>query len=484
MAVEKTDAVPVDVADAMVKAVRQAVETTLQKELIVWRQQQQAQQEQMLLELRSWLSVECQEHATSHLPGSLETENEKAVKNGPHPSRRTASAPVAPVAVGAPSETLVPVLPVGEKSRTLNSPRGMHLKELARTSQTTILQSDVCISDEILYHNIGVDLFTRAGRAVLSLICVLLVLQPISMGSMHIYGHFFYTKSFVWTSVSTWFFSAAAILSIRFIRRTVQSNDLHMALTKLDVFVSGVGCGLDWANMAKREQYRARILWILLAIFFLGLQVVEQRDIDLGVHDREVLESVQESLPLARHLSYLSAVVKSITFLVSSGVVIKGAWFQCNLLAGLSKALDCWCGDMLEKADFTAGVGTWNEIQALLKSVGRELGPCFLTLQILGNLGLVTALAGAFSVLLFSETPDVHTLVSSSIAMLPLVHSPRCFSLASAHVCWAKGGRSRRSAKKSRLLLISLVLVPTLPGSTWCSSSTTAVPASSWQASH
>eukprot|EP00434_Breviolum_minutum_P008612 symbB.v1.2.007597.t2/scaffold460.1/size201776/4 len=343
-------------AEPLYEAYPVAVETTLQKELIVWRQQQQAQQEQMLLELRSWLR--------------------------PHPSRRTTSAPVAPVAVGAPSEMLVPVLPLGEKSRTLNSPRGMHLKELARTSQTTILQSDVCISDEILYHNIGVDLFTRAGRAVLGFICVLLVLQPISMGSMHIYGHFFYTKSFVWTSVSTWFFSAAAILSIRFIRRTVQSNDLHMALTKLDLFVSGVGCGLDWANMAKWEQYRARILWILLAIFFLGQQVVEQRDIDLGVHDREVLESVQESLPLARHLSYLSAVVKSITFLVSSGVVIKGAWFQCNLLAGLSKALDCWCGDMLEKADFTAG---------------------------------------AFSVLLFSETPDVHTLVSSSIAMLPLV---------------------------------------------------------------
>ena len=34
--------------------------------------------------------------------------------------------------------------------------------------------------------------------------------------------------------------------------------------------------------------------------------------------------------------------------------------------------------------------------------------------------------SGAFSVLLFSETPDVHTLVSSSIAMLPLVHSPWC----------------------------------------------------------
>ena len=37
-------------------------------------------------------------------------------------------------------------------------------------------------------------------------------------------------------------------------------------------------------------------------------------------------------------------------------------------------------------------------VEALLKSVGRELGPCFLTLQILGNFGLVTALAGAVRV--------------------------------------------------------------------------------------
>lgn len=43
---------------------------------------------------------------------------------------------------------------------------------------------------------------------------------------------------------------------------------------------------------------------------------------------------VSRSFPLGSHAR------------VSSGVVIKGAWFQCNLLAGLSKALDCWCGDM------------------------------------------------------------------------------------------------------------------------------------------
>ena len=64
-------------------------------------------------------------------PSHLRTKPPKLgiLDSGPHPSRRTASAPVAPVAVGAPSETLVPVLPVGEKSRALNSPRGMHLKE-------------------------------------------------------------------------------------------------------------------------------------------------------------------------------------------------------------------------------------------------------------------------------------------------------------------------------------------------------------------
>lgn len=50
-------------------------------------------------------------------------------------------------------------------------------------------------------------------------------------------GHV-HPTSYMWTSVSTWFFSLAAILSIRFIRRAVQSNDLHMALTKLDLFVA------------------------------------------------------------------------------------------------------------------------------------------------------------------------------------------------------------------------------------------------------
>ena len=55
-------------------------------------------------------------------------------------------------------------------------------------------------------------------------------------------GHFFYTKSFVWDVSQHLVFSArAAILSIRFIRRTVQSNDLHMALTKLDLFVAYFG---------------------------------------------------------------------------------------------------------------------------------------------------------------------------------------------------------------------------------------------------
>ena len=71
-------------------------------------------------------------------------------------------------------------------------------------------------------------------------------------------GHFFYTKSFVWTSVSTWFFSAAAILSIRFIRRTVQSNDLHMALTKLDLFVAYFGEEDDPPKNKTQEECRQK----------------------------------------------------------------------------------------------------------------------------------------------------------------------------------------------------------------------------------
>eukprot|EP00913_Durusdinium_trenchii_P001854 g1717.t1 len=210
---------------------------------------------------------------------------------------------------------------------------------------------------------------------------------------------------YIWTQVSTLFFTLLAILFVKLIFNAVMSPDLNTALDRIDRYVHNCDMGpvvrLDWQSMALREGFRARVLWIVSCVGFCALQFVEEWNLGQGIYDKQEVEEVE--LAWARNLSYFSAVVTTIEFVLSSAIVIKGTWFQCNLLAGLSKTLDCWCSDILLDVDFEAAVSSWNSLQAILKSVGRELGHCFLALQILGNVGLITALAGAFSLVLFSE---------------------------------------------------------------------------------
>lgn len=218
--------------------------------------------------------------------------------------------------------------------------------------------------------------------------------------------------------MSTLFFTLLAILFVKLIFNAVMSPDLNTALDRIDRYVHNCDMGLDWQSMALREGFRARVLWIVSCVGFCALQFVEEWNLGQGIYDKQEVEEVE--LAWARNLSYFSAVVTTIEFVLSSAIVIKGTWFQCNLLAGLSKTLDCWCSDILLDVDFEAAVSSWNSLQAILKSVGRELGHCFLALQILGNVGLITALAGAFSLVLFSEQ-SFDSLIFQELAMLPLL---------------------------------------------------------------
>lgn len=96
--------------------------------------------------------------------------------------------------------------------------------------------------------------------------------------------------------------------------------------------------------------------------------------------------------------------VTIVLFAVSSWVAMNGAYFQFNLLLGLGKTLDCWCGDMLETQNFIGGISSWNSLQAMLKCVGREVTWCFTVLISLGYIGLFISLAASLS--LFLE-PDL-----------------------------------------------------------------------------
>lgn len=300
---------------------------------------------------------------------------------------------------------------------TMETPRGMELKVLAKTSQTTILQGSLEIAHEILFDLIGVGCFTRGRNALLGTLLLVLTLQLTCTVVMHIYGHV-HPSGFVWANISTIFFMMVAILFIKLIHACAHSKDLHMALNRIELFLHDCEMGLDWKTMSSRESLRAKILWIIGSISFISISIIEERNVALGLHDDEVTDPMY--LPLAHSLSHLSCVITCVSFLLSSAVVLKGAWFQCNLLNGLSKTLDCWCSDLLQEPDFASAVSSWNSMQAILKSVGRELGDCFLSLQIVGHLSLITALAGAFSVLFFSEQ-EVESQVLQVLPMIPLL---------------------------------------------------------------
>ena len=119
--------------------------------------------------------------------------------------------------------------------------------------------------------------------------------------------------------------------------------------------------------MSRWERRRAFVAFGVGNVIFVGLQVLQEWDVAQRQWHQEAGGAyTPQELALARPLSHASALVNSLAFAGMSYVVILGAWFQCNVLAGLSKTLDCWCGDMLQNPDFEAGVESWNWMQAML----------------------------------------------------------------------------------------------------------------------
>mmetsp|Transcript_57281 Transcript_57281/g.79469 ORF Transcript_57281/g.79469 Transcript_57281/m.79469 type:complete len:190 (-) Transcript_57281:127-696(-) len=95
------------------------------------------------------------------------------------------------------------------------------------------------------------------------------------------------------------------------------------------------------------------------------------------------------------------------------------AYIQSHLLIGLDTSLDCWCCEIWNNQDFELGVESWNAMQALLKSVGRELQNGFLALQAFGYLSCVLFLGGAIAVA-FRDDFTFLPMLLEVLAVLPL----------------------------------------------------------------
>ena len=82
----------------------------------------------------------------------------------------------------------------------------------------------------------------------LAVLCQFLPRCLVTTGHVH-------PSSYVWTTITTWFFSLVAVLFIYQIRQVVFSQELHTALTKLDLFVPCLGGTTSKSlNVSKSDQ--------------------------------------------------------------------------------------------------------------------------------------------------------------------------------------------------------------------------------------
>lgn len=304
------------------------------------------------------------------------------------------------------------------QTETQNTPRarrGSAIHHLARDSQALILATDnqASIHTEIsicniLADNIGVRLWSWSRT--LGFLIVILNLSELAL-DVALHTMKFPQAGGQWTSVSLLVFSTVAIFLLKLMTTLVHSEHLNVAMVRLDRYLRDCGQGLDWGSCAI-EQWRCFvIMWSMLIGAFVTEQTLEL------YHANEV--DHHWSVPMKLHI--VKALVSIILLTVSSSVVMTGAYFQFNLLLGLAKTIDCWCSDIAETEDFMAGIRSWNTLQALLKSVGRELTPCFVALNTLGYVGFFAALAGSCSLLL-DDHLDGWTLALSEFALLPTIY--------------------------------------------------------------
>jgi len=330
-------------------------------------------------------------------------------------------APAAPSAqqIGQPRQPLQadPPMLQQEKGQTnsglMMSRRGSTLQHLARDSQNRILtigghdaeSVEVC---EIFVENIGVSLWLNCNNST-SFVIILLTLCHLVLAVV-LYARGEQESGEQWTAMSLLLFSVVAVLLLQLVKRSICSEDLNLAVQQLDSFVKDCGRGLDWSSVAKKYWRRFVALWAAVLCAFLIQQVLEVWVADGFVDWSE-----------CARLRILKIVTSFVLFVVSSAVVMNGAYFQFNLLLGLGKTLDCWCADMIESEEFISGIKSWNSMQALLKCIGREITPCFTALNLLGYVGFFASLAGSFSLLL-DDGMEAWKVALYEFSLLPLVY--------------------------------------------------------------
>ncbi|CAE6910201.1 unnamed protein product [Symbiodinium sp. CCMP2592] len=304
----------------------------------------------------------------------------------------------------------------GESSGSLKAPkpavsdRTLNMQIIERVSHVCILNSQsVNHVEEALEDEIGCKLLIAVRRPMFGVIG-LLALSAGSLLVLFASAGFACSSSYGMTIASTVLYGLLAMCCGGLLRTALLSEDLHLAFSKLSRFGSADLQG-DW--LAKRVIERRR--YIIFALFLVANMC--------GTWALDFWSSMEDCEEQGGHpgpMMYSVAALSLISFVLSSSLVVLAAYIHSQLLIGLDLILDFWVSDVVTNADFSEGVRSWNSMQALLKSAGRELGNSFLALQVAGGLGLMIWLGDGIT---FLWRRDLQALPLSMeiLSAMPLV---------------------------------------------------------------
>lgn len=305
------------------------------------------------------------------------------------------------------------------KKLTQFTDKGPGMQEMNRDSQACILVAVDCqpirsdtLVEERDWQPYATNTILRLPKVVYYLIAFLTFCQVASTIAFLAFGYTSSSRSLSFSVVSSMIYGLVAICCVCLLKRSLQSEQLKLSLARLHEFVADFE--VNWHEVSGKEWRKFALAWLLSVACFTGTQGLE---ISIGAK-----EFYLQQVPVDDVLNIVMLSLKGlsvINFAIASAIVMIVAYIQSHLLIGLDKSLDCWCCEIWNHEDFELGVQSWNAMQALLKSVGRELQNGFLALQAFGYLSCVLFLGGAIAVA-FRDDFTFFPMLVEVLAVLPL----------------------------------------------------------------
>jgi len=278
---------------------------------------------------------------------------------------------------------------------------------MSKASQSKILREvTVEVEEEAYQPDFGSRILLQMPRRLPWLIGILALMEAILVvatillqyrqGVLSLYLH-----------VSSVAYGFLASYGAAHLKHSLQSLELDSARRKLNGFVADFN--LEW-NLLTKMQLRALVVaWFAINCCF-GLSIYQYMK---QVEDGEISF---DTIPMG--LVYAFSGVHLLVFLAYSAVVLTVTYVHLNLLTGLDKSLDCWCFGLAETSSFSTGVETWNFLQALLRSVAREIGSSFLASMVVPFLTFTFVVASSIST---ATDKNFSAMIWESLSALPLL---------------------------------------------------------------